>query len=314
MLDSSPAVSVKSTRSARHIGRPASVTNRIVWRYAIPIVTIHLLALGALAPWLFSWTGVALLVIGIYIFGALGINIAYHRLLTHRSFKCPLWWEHVMVTIAICCFEDAPGSWVATHRLHHNDSDENPDPHSPRAGFFWSHMGWLLVENSNIRTVSAYERFARDVLRDPYYMRLQRTLLPLWIYLFQAAAYFYAGMAASWWAGGDWTARLQFGLSLLVWGVLLRTVCVWHITWSVNSAAHVFGYRTYETGEDSRNSWMVALITSGEGWHNNHHIDPASASNWHRWWEVDPMYMVIRGMACLGLASDVIRPRCLRKQ
>ena len=177
MLESLPAMAVRPTGSARHIARPPSVTNRIVWRYALPIVTVHLLALAALVPWFFSWTGVVLLIGGIYVYGALGINIAYHRLLTHRSFKCPLWWEHVMVTIAICCLEDAPGSWVATHRLHHNDSDEPPDPHTPRAGFFWSHMGWLLVENQNIRTVSAYERFAHDVLRDPYYMRLQRTLI-----------------------------------------------------------------------------------------------------------------------------------------
>jgi fatty-acid desaturase len=297
-----------------HIARPDTVTNQIVWRYLIPIVIMHLLALAALLPWLFSWTGVILLVVGIYFFGALGINIAYHRLLTHRSFKCPTWWERVLVTVAVCCLEDAPGSWVATHRLHHSDSDEHPDPHTPRAGFFWSHMGWLLVENRNIRTTSAYERFARDVLRDPYYMRLQRTLLPIWIYLAHAALYFAAGVVAAWVAGGDWVARLQLGLSLVVWGVILRTVCVWHISWSVNSWAHVFGYRNYETGENSRNSWLVAFLTSGEGWHNNHHIDPASASNWHRWWEFDPMYLLIRGMECVGLASEVIRPRCLRKQ
>jgi fatty-acid desaturase len=313
MLDSLPAAAVQPTQAARHIPRPPSVTNRVVWRYTLPIVTVHLLALAALVPWLFSWTGVILLVAGIYVYGPLGINIAYHRLLTHRSFKCPLWWEHVMVTIAICCLEDAPGSWVATHRLHHNDSDETLDPHTPRAGFFWSHMGWLLIENRNIRTASAYERFARDVLRDPYYMRLQRTLLQLWIYALHAAVYFIAGMVASWLAGGDWLARLQFGLSLLVWGVLVRTVCVWHITWSVNSVAHVIGYRTYDTGEGSRNSWPVALFTA-EGWHNNHHIDPASASNWHRWWEIDLIYVLICAMERVGLASDVIRPRCLRKQ
>jgi fatty-acid desaturase len=293
--------------------RPDSVTNRIVWRYLVPIVTVHLLALSVFLPWLFSWTGVVLLVVGIYFYGGLGINIAYHRLLTHRSFKCPGWWERVLVIIAICCLEDAPGSWVATHRLHHNDSDEKPDPHTPRAGFFWSHMGWLLVENRNIRTISAYERFARDVLRDPFYMRLQRTQLPIWIYLAHTLVYFAAGVIAAWATGGNLLAQLQFGLSLVAWGVLLRTVCVWHITWSVNSLAHVSGYRNYETGENSRNSWFVALISSGEGWHNNHHIDPSSASNWHRWWEIDPMYMAIRAMTWVGLASNVNRPRCLRK-
>ncbi|HTU24166.1 MAG TPA: fatty acid desaturase [Pirellulales bacterium] len=313
MSSSFPASAARPFGAARRVARPLTVTNRVVWRYAVPIVFVHLLALAALLPYFFSLTGVALLVGGIYAYGALGINIGYHRLLTHRSFKCPLWWEHVLATIGVCCLEDAPGSWVATHRLHHNDADENPDPHTPRAGFFWSHMGWLLVENRDIRTAPAYERFARDVLRDPYYMRLQRTLLPLWIYFLHAAAYFLVGVFANRLAGGTWQAQLRFGGSLVVWGVLLRTVCVWHISWSVNSAAHLFGYRNYETGEDSRNSWFVALLTSGEGWHNNHHVDPASASNWHRWWEFDPMYLLILAMQRAGLASDVIRPRCQRR-
>ena len=145
-------------------------------------------------------------------------------------------------------------------------------------------------------------------------MRLQRTLLPLWIYLAHAALYFYAGVVASWLAGGDWLARVQFGLSLLVWGVLLRTVCVWHITWSVNSVAHVVGYRNYETGEGQPQQLARRAVHCGEGWHNNHHIDPASASNWHRWWEVDLIYVFICAMERVGLASDIIRPRCLRKQ
>ena len=165
------------------LARPAAVTRKIVWRYAIPLAAIHVFALAALVPWLFSWTGVVLLIAGTYFYGGLGINIAYHRLLTHRSFNCPLWLERFLVLVAVCCMEDAPGTWVATHRLHHVDSDEEPDPHSPLVSFLWSHVGWLLVENRAVRCVSAYERYARDVLRDPFYMRLQRTLAPVWIYL-----------------------------------------------------------------------------------------------------------------------------------
>jgi fatty-acid desaturase len=297
----------------KKLKRPSGVTNRIVWRYAVPIVTLHLLSLAVFIPWLFSWTGVVLLVVGIYLYGGLGINIAYHRLLTHRSFKCPLWLERFFVLVAVCCMEDAPGSWVATHRLHHNDADDTPDPHSPLVNFFWSHVGWLLVENLEVRSFTAYERFARDVLRDPFYMRLQRTLLVIWIYMAHAAVYYLAGFIAGWAMEGSLLAGVQFGLSLLVWGVIVRTVCVWHISWSVNSLAHLYGYRSYETGENSRNNWFVAFLTSGEGWHNNHHIDPASASNAHRWWELDGMWLVIRALEIVGLASDVIRPRHLRR-
>jgi stearoyl-CoA desaturase (delta-9 desaturase) len=295
------------------LDRPPASTNRIAWRYAIPIVSLHLLALTCLQPALFSWTGVVLLIVGIYFYGGLGINIGYHRLLTHRSFVCPRWLERSFTVIALCCMEDSPGSWVATHRMHHNDSDESPDPHSPLVSFLWSHVGWLLIENRDVRSFSAYDRYARDVLRDPFYMRLQRTMLGPLIYLGHAALYFLAGLAAGWSLWGL-AAGVQFGLSLLAWGVILRTVCVWHITWSVNSLTHMHGYRTYNTRENSRNNWFVALITTGEGWHNNHHADPASASNTHRWWELDGMWGVIRLLEMCGLATAVNRPRHLRQR
>ncbi len=293
---------------------PTSVTGRIVWRYAIPIITIHLLALSVFVPWLFSWTGVVLWSVGVYVYGGLGINIAYHRLLTHRSLRCPLWLERFFVVVAVCCMEDAPGSWVATHRLHHNDSDEVPDPHSPLVNFLWAHMGWLLIENRELRCFSAYERYARDVLRDPFYLRLQRSLLTVWIYLAHAVAYFVAGWGWVWATGGDALTATQFGLSVVAWGVLLRTVFVWHITWSVNSVTHLFGYRSYDTGDNSRNNWVIALLANGEGWHNNHHVDPASACNMHRWWEFDSIWVVIRALEMVGLATDVVRPRHARRQ
>ncbi len=293
--------------------RPSTTGKRIAWRYAVPIVAIHLLALACLWPWLFSWTGVVLLVAGIYFYGGLGINIAYHRLLTHRSFQCPLWLEHALTVVALCCMEDAPGSWVATHRMHHNESDCTPDPHSPLVSFLWGHIGWLLVENHDVRCFSAYDRYARDVLRDPFYMRLQRTMLGVYIYLGHAALYFTAGLVAGSISTGTALGGVQFGLSFLFWGVFLRTVCVWHITWSVNSLSHMHGYRTYETQENSRNNWFVAFITSGEGWHNNHHADPASATNSHRWWELDGTFWVIWLLERCGLATHVVRPRHRRQ-
>jgi len=308
-----PAEPIACDRRIGPLARPKAVTSRIVWRYAAPITTMHVLALVVFWPWLFSWTGVALLLVGVYFYGGVGINIAYHRLLTHGSFKCPLWLERCFVVVALCCMEDAPASWVATHRLHHNDTDEQSDPHSPLVSFLWSHVGWLMFENRDVRCISAYERFARDVLRDPFYLRLERTLLPIWIYLGHAMLYFLAGMAAGWAMSLGWHESVQFGLSLVAWGVVLRTVCVWHISWSVNSLTHLYGYRSYETGENSRNNWFVALASSGEGWHNNHHQDPASASNSHRWWEFDAIYLLICGLEKVGLAWNVIRPRHLRR-
>jgi fatty-acid desaturase len=297
----------------RRLRHPRSVTSRVIWVYAAPLAGIHLLALLALWPWLFSWSGLILLAGGIYFYGGIGIDLCYHRLLTHRSFAVPLWLERAFAVVALCCLEDSPGSWVATHRLHHNESDEQEDPHSPLVNFLWGHVNWLLFENRNVRNRSAYDRFARDVLRDPFYMRLQRNpAIVFWIYAAHAALYFLAGLAVGW-LTVSLAAGVQLGYSWLVWGVLLRTVCVWHISWTVNSLSHLFGYRNYDTPDNSRNNWLVALLTSGEGWHNNHHFDPASASNAHRWWEFDLIYLFIRLLERLGLATRVVRPRHQRK-
>jgi stearoyl-CoA desaturase (delta-9 desaturase) len=154
-----------------------------------------------------------------------------------------------------------------------------------------------------------YRRYARDVLEDPFYMALEKR--PIWIWLAHAAIFFVAGLVIGW-SGTDRWAGVQFGLSLLVWGVFVRTVLVWHITWSVNSLTHLFGYSNYDTSDHSRNNWFVAILTVGEGWHNNHHHDPASASNHHRWWELDITYLQIRLLERMGLAHDVIRPRHVR--
>jgi fatty-acid desaturase len=288
------------------------VRGQVLWLYAIPIATIHLLALGVVFPYFFSWTGVVVCLLGVHVFGQ-GINVCYHRLLTHRSFQVPLWLEHFMVLVALCCLQDTPGRWVATHRFHHNHSDEQPDPHTPLVNFLWSHVGWLFVHNPETHSLVTYQKYARDILADPFYMKLEKsTVLTLYFYLAHAALFFAAGFGLGFALGDTAAAGLQMGLSLFFWGVLLRTVIVWHITWSVNSLTHLFGYRTYATGENSRNNWFVALITVGEGWHNNHHHDPASASVQHRWWEVDISYYEIRLLELLGLAKDVIRPRHVR--
>lgn len=279
---------------------------KIFWPYAGAVLTIHLLALLAFVPWLFSWTGVIICVAGFYVFGTLGINLCYHRLLTHQGLTLPRWLEHFFALLGVCCLQDTPGRWVAIHRLHHQHSDERPDPHSPLVNFFWGHVGWLLVENRQINSIGTYERYARDILRDPFYFAMERSWI--WINLVHWVIFYLVGFGIGWAVSGELMDGIQFGLSLLVWGVFVRTVAVWHITWSVNSLSHVWGYRNYQTDENSKNNWFVGLVSNGEGWHNNHHADQRSAAHGHRWWELDVTYLTIRFLQVVGLAKHIILP------
>ena len=288
---------------------PAAVNRRrIVWPYAIAVALYHLVALLALLPWLFSWTGVVLAVIGLYVFGTLGINLCFHRLLTHRGLNCPKWLEYSFAGLAVCCLQDTPARWVAVHRRHHEHADRQDDPHSPLVDFFWGHVGWMLVENRDLVRLGIYDRYAKDILRDPFYRRLERTALYPIILLGSWAVFFLGGLATGLLRGGHLNEAARFGGSLLLWGVFVRTVVVWHITWSVNSASHLWGYRRYETNERSRNNWVVALISNGEGWHNNHHADPRSARHGHRPWEIDITFATIKLLQLTGLASGVAVP------
>src|SRR5271165_5930317 len=288
---------------------PAAVNRRrIVWPYAIALGLYHLTALLALVPWFFSWTGVALVILGLYVFGTLGINLCYHRLLTHRGLVCPKWLEHGFSILAVCSMQDTPARWVAVHRRHHEQSDRQDDPHSPLVNLLWGHVGWMLLENRDLVRLGIYDRYAKDILRDPFYRRMERTMLYPAILLGSWAVFYLGGIGVGVLGGWGVAEAVRFGASLLIWGVFVRTVAVWHITWSVNSLAHLWGYRSYETGEQSRNNWFVALISNGEGWHNNHHADSRSARHGHRWWEIDVVYATIRALEAVGLARNVCRP------
>jgi stearoyl-CoA desaturase (delta-9 desaturase) len=273
------------------------------------IIAFHLLALLACAPWLFSWSGLAWTVGGLYLFGTLGINIGYHRLLTHRGFACPRWLEHGLSILGVCSWQGSPMSWVAIHRMHHQHSDQPDDPHSPRDSFFWSHMGWFLVYDAALWDYSTYDRYARDLFRDRFYKWLERPRVLGTVHLVQWSTFLGTGGLIG--ALGTWSlsGAVQLGLSWLVWGVFVRTIAVWHITWSVNSITHLWGYRSFDTPDDSRNNWLVALVSNGEGWHNNHHAEPRCAAHGQRWWEFDVSYQTIRALERLGLASDVVKPR-----
>ena len=294
---------------AQRLPLPAgTLRRRIAWVDAAGLATVHILALLALVPWFFSWTGVILAMLGFYVFGGLGIALGFHRLLTHRGLVCPKWLEHTFAILGVCSLEDTPARWVAAHRRHHQHADEQPDPHSPLVNLWWAPLGWLVVKNTELTRLGLTERYAKDILRDPLYLRLEGKVLGVRIVLISWGIFFAGGIIAELLRGGSAMEALQFGLSLLIWGVFLRTVLVWHVTWSVNSVTHLWGYRNYETDEDSRNNIIVGLIANGEGWHNNHHADPRSARHGHRWWEMDNTYLTIRFLAWLGLASDVVTP------
>jgi len=304
-------MSIESVERVEAGVRP--VVRRIDWLNVVGISSYHLLAALAFFPWFFSWTGVALMAACIYVFGTLGINLCYHRLLTHRGFVCPKWLEHTLAILAVCSFQDTPARWVAVHRRHHEHADDEPDPHSPLISFLWAHVGWLLVTSPDMERMQIYSRYAKDIVRDPFYKWLDRPGVYLAFILGSWAAFYFAGLLGALAFGMTLGEAMQFGLSLLVWGVFVRTVIVWHITWSVNSVTHMWGYRSYETGEESRNNILIGLISNGEGWHNNHHHDPRSARHGFEWWEIDVTYLSLRLLALLGLAEKIAEPRRSRE-
>ena len=292
-----------------HLNLPAAVDRtRLVWPYTITVAIYHLAALLAVLPWFFSWTGLILAAIGVFVFGSLGINLGYHRLLTHRGFTSPKWLEHSFAVLGVCSMQDTPARWVAVHRRHHQFSDQQDDPHSPLVHGLWGHVGWMLIENRDLARLGIYDRYAKDILRDPFYRRMEKSFLYPTIVLTSWAIFFAIGLATGLLTGATLPEAAQLGISVLLWAVFVRTVIVWHITWLVNSASHLWGYRTYETGDDSRNNWLVALLSNGEGWHNNHHIDPRSAAHGHKWWEIDVVFWVVRLLEATGLAKQVVRP------
>ncbi len=300
----------KSTQTGERPKLPAGAYPiQVNWRYAVVLTLLHLLCLLALVPWLFSWLGVACLAAGYFVFGMGGITIGYHRLLSHKSFSCPKPLEYFFALLGICCLQESPVRWVAIHRMHHRHSDEQPDPHSPAPNFVWGHFGWLYVINRDHWLYENYTAYARDLMRQPFYAWVERYLIALWLYVLHAVLFFLFGFGVGWWSSGDVHSAVQLGLSVLVWGVFVRTMLFLHATWSVNSMAHLWGYRNFDTPDNSRNNWLFGYLSLGDGWHNNHHAHQRWARHGLKWWEFDASYLVIRTLEKLGLAWDVIRPK-----
>jgi fatty-acid desaturase len=283
-------VSASSTESqASPLTTPAATRSvytpsNINWITAGFMVAFHVLAVAAL--WRFSWTNLVVALVLYWLAGGLGICLGYHRLLTHRGFRTSNVFEYFLAVCGTLSFEGGPIFWVATHRRHHQLSDHDGDPHSPRDGGFWAHMGWILFGDTHHNSTDLMVRYAPDLGRVPFYRRLNRhhyvPLVALGILL-----------------------AVSGGLSLVLWGVFLRTVVGLHATWLVNSATHMWGTRRFDTRDDSRNNWWVALLTFGEGWHNNHHAHPVSARHGLAWYELDLTWIALKGLDLIGLVDDV---------
>ena len=254
------------------------------WITFIAMTVYHV---GSIAAFFYIDSG-AILAAAIlwWITGSLGIGMAYHRLLTHRGFKCPKWVEYFLTTCGALALEGGPIFWVATHRIHHQLSDKEGDPHTPKEGAWWAHIGWIMFGQAMHHDTQILQRYVPDLSKDKYHV---------------------------WLTTWHWIPQVVVGLALLayggipyvLWGVFFRTTFGLHATWLVNSATHMWGYKTFRTRDDSRNLWWVGLLAFGEGWHNNHHAHPVSMRHGLAWYEFDLNYLQIKLMEAVGLAWDL---------
>eukprot|EP00879_Flechtneria_rotunda_P014913 GHRR01015583.1.p1 GENE.GHRR01015583.1~~GHRR01015583.1.p1 ORF type:complete len:384 (+),score=68.88 GHRR01015583.1:424-1575(+) len=252
------------------------------------LIVMHAVAF-LVAPFYFSWRNVAIGMFTWSLMHAIGICFSYHRQLTHRSFKTPKWLEYLAAWLGSQAAQGDPIEWVSNHRYHHLHTDTPLDPHSPYEGFWWSHMGWFANQQAACERPTLDHSNVTDLTCQPFYKFLQAT----WFWQLIAR---------------HLITQAFFGTEAVCWTLAFPIVWGWHVTFLVNSAAHLWGYQIYETGDLSRNNWWVALLTAGEGWHNAHHAFPFSARHGLEWYEVDLTYMVVCLLQAVGLAWDVQLP------
>jgi len=270
--------------------------------FAPPVVVVIGMVFGWMGN-LLQWQDLLILAI-CYVAVGTGVTVGFHRLLTHRSFKTTRPLRAAFAALGSAAAEGPVIDWVATHRKHHQFSDEDGDPHSPHVGhgggwrgelrgFLHAHIGWVFSDME----VADEQRYAKDLLADPRIRFVDRTFV-LWVI---------AGLAAAFGLGVALTGTVVGGLTGLLWGGAARIFFVHHATFSINSVCHYFGYQSYNTGDESRNVPWLAIPTWGEAWHNNHHAFPTSYRHGLRRWQIDPSAGVIRVLEMMGLAWDVVR-------
>ncbi len=270
------------------LGKVHAGEDHINWVTASFMLLFHLGAIAAI--FFFNWKALVVALVLWWVAGSLGVGMGYHRLLTHRGYKTPKWVEYFLTVCATLALQGGPIFWVATHRIHHKHSDKEGDPHSPRDGKWWAHVGWILVGKSMHHDTTTLVRYVPDLAKDKFHVWITKFhYLPI---IVLAAILFAVG-----------------GLPFVLWGIFVRTVLGLHFTWLVNSATHLWGSRRFETKDQSTNNFLVALVTFGEGWHNNHHAHPVSAQHGLKWYEVDLNWYGIWALKKLGLASNINRAK-----
>lgn len=259
--------------------------DRPSWLASLPFFAAHAVALATpfLAP--FAWRRLALAAC-VYAVRMFAITAGYHRYFSHRAYRTSRAFQLVLAVVGASAAQKGPLWWAAHHRDHHRFSDGPEDVHSPlRRGFWWSHVGWILARRFD---GTKHER-VKDLARYPELRLVDRFhhLAPIAL----GTGLFLAG-----------------GVPALLWGFFVSTVVLWHATFAINSLAHLFGTRRYETGDGSRNNLALALVTFGEGWHNNHHFHPSSARQGFFWWEVDLSHLALRFLRVLRVVRDLRTP------
>jgi stearoyl-CoA desaturase (delta-9 desaturase) len=259
--------------------------DRVLWLNSIPFLAVHAVALATpfLAPFEWKW---GLLVLGSYYLRMFGITAGYHRYFSHRSFRTGRAFQFLLAFLGATATQKGVLWWAANHRDHHRHSDGPEDVHSPiQRGFYWSHVGWILSARHHETKLDR----VKDLARYPELRWLDR-----W-HAVPSISFAVALLAIG-------------GAPALLWGYFVSTVLLWHGTFLINSLAHVLGRRRYATGDESRNSMALALLTMGEGWHNNHHFYPGAANQGWFWWEVDASWYLLRALSAVGLVQGLRTP------
>jgi len=271
---------------------------RINWITTIFMGLFHVGAIAALLPMFWSWKNLGVFAVMYFFAINVGIGMAYHRLLTHRGYRAKPWVEYFVTMCGTMALEGGPIFWVATHRVHHQNSDQEGDPHTPHDGTWWAHAGWILSGRALHSETALLGRYAPDLTRNKVHVWLSKYH---WVAL-TVSGILQVILGAAVAPSGH---RIVGAVGMVLWGTFLRVTLGLHATWLVNSATHLWGKRRFETKDDSRNNWWVALLTGGEGWHNNHHAHPVSARHGLTWYEFDINYYGIWVLSKLGLAQKI---------